>query len=241
MTTDTTGRIRARTQQQKSDRRKGILEAAEGQFRKSGFEGFSMGVLARDAGVAKGTLYLYFKTREEVLLALYNTQLVCWCAALSGSITADMSDQAFAGLFFKTMRRDPVFLQLLARLDSVIEHNVSFEALVESKKLMIAQLQQVSPKLQECLGLSAAAVFDLVSGFAALMLGAQQSDSGPSLDADKLPADVVALVESFAAEKLFVTNACRILRGIRSDYGAGEPAPSKALRTSRSSSQGSKP
>lgn len=106
-----------------------------------------------------GTLYLYFKTREDVLLALYNAQFVCWCAELSGSVTADMSDQAFAGLFFKTMRRDPLFLQLLARLDSVIEHNVSFEALVESKKLMIEQLQQMSPMPAEyCVAFEATTV-----------------------------------------------------------------------------------
>jgi AcrR family transcriptional regulator len=207
---------RARTDQQKLARRKLILEAAEKQFRQSGFEGFSMGVLARDANVAKGTLYLYFKTREEVLLAIYNDQLVAWFTSLAASLKVDMGDEAFAVAFFETMRGDPVFLELVARLDSVIEHNVSLPALIDSKQLMIAQIQQLSPIIQQSLHLSAPQAFELLAALAALMLGAQQSDSGPSLRAEKLPLEVRELVNSFAAERIFIPNACRILQGMRS-------------------------
>jgi AcrR family transcriptional regulator len=175
-----------------------------------------MGVLSRDAGVAKGTLYLYFKTREEVLLAIYNYQLIAWCTALATSLTVDMTDQQFVSLLFQTIRRDPIFLQLVARLDSVIEHNVSPEALVESKKLMIDQIRNISPRLEECLDLSAGQVFDLLAALSALMLGAQQTDSGPSLEANNLPPEVRELINNFAAEKIFIPNACRILAGIRS-------------------------
>ena len=46
---------------------------------------FSMANLAKLAGVAKGTLYLYFATREEVFLALYGQAL---CAGAMFSSTA---------------------------------------------------------------------------------------------------------------------------------------------------------
>ena len=69
---------RARTQDQKYFRRQQILEAAEQHFADVGYEAFSMVNLARLAGVVKGTLYLYFKTREEVLLTLYNQSLARW-------------------------------------------------------------------------------------------------------------------------------------------------------------------
>jgi len=59
-------RKRARTQDQKHFRRQQILDAAEQHFAEVGYEGFSMANLAKLAGVVKGTLYLYFKTREEV-------------------------------------------------------------------------------------------------------------------------------------------------------------------------------
>ena len=51
-----------------------ILEAADTHFRQVGFEKFSMEVLSRDLDVARGTLYRYFSTREELLLNLYQRQ-----------------------------------------------------------------------------------------------------------------------------------------------------------------------
>ena len=59
---------RARTPAQKSDRKDTILLTAKAQFLQTGYEGFSMAVLAQRAGVAKGTLYLYFGTKEELSL-----------------------------------------------------------------------------------------------------------------------------------------------------------------------------
>ena len=61
------GRKRARTDEQKLLRRQSILDAAEKLFREGGFESFSMAKLAKLTGVVKGTLYLYFETREEVV------------------------------------------------------------------------------------------------------------------------------------------------------------------------------
>ena len=49
----------------------------------AGYEGFSMGLLSKRAGVAKGTLYLYFGTKEEVLLSLYSQEFERFCTLLS--------------------------------------------------------------------------------------------------------------------------------------------------------------
>ena len=87
---------RARTQEQKYFRRQQILDAAEGHFREVGYEAFSMAHLARLAGVVKGTLYLYFKTREEVFLSLYNQSLVRWSQVFLESLRLDMSDRDYA-------------------------------------------------------------------------------------------------------------------------------------------------
>ena len=50
---------RARTDAQKLFRRQAILDAADLHFAAVGFDAFSMARLAAQAGVAKGTLYLY--------------------------------------------------------------------------------------------------------------------------------------------------------------------------------------
>ncbi len=47
--------------------RQGILAAAIGLLMRDGIQGLTMDRVATEAGVAKGTLYVYFKNKEEIL------------------------------------------------------------------------------------------------------------------------------------------------------------------------------
>jgi AcrR family transcriptional regulator len=51
------------------DKRQRILEAARERFRYYGVKKTTMQEVARDAGVAVGTLYLYFKDKDDLLVA----------------------------------------------------------------------------------------------------------------------------------------------------------------------------
>ena len=62
---------RARSEGAKQARRQFILATADQLLRRKGFDAFTMNKLAAAADLAKGTLYLYFTTREELVLALY--------------------------------------------------------------------------------------------------------------------------------------------------------------------------
>jgi len=53
------------------DKGKVILEAASELFSKAGFFGTSMKDVAQKAGIAVGTIYLYFKDKEELLDGIY--------------------------------------------------------------------------------------------------------------------------------------------------------------------------
>ncbi len=52
-----------------------------------------------------------------------------------------------------------------------------------------------------------------------MIVGVAGADLAPSLEGEDVPADIEALLDSFASKPLFVTNTHRILRGIR----AGDP------------------
>ena len=56
---------------------------------------------------------------------------------------------------------------------------------------------------------------ELLGALAPLLIGAAQSDQGPSLEAEALPDDVREFINSFDAYQTFVPNAVRIVRGIR--------------------------
>jgi AcrR family transcriptional regulator len=51
-----------------------ILEGARRMFLAQGFDAASMGAIARAAGVSKGTLYVYFKSKEELFEAIVEEQ-----------------------------------------------------------------------------------------------------------------------------------------------------------------------
>ena len=60
---------RARSEAEKSEREDSILTVAETLLRQSRYNGFTMQEVAEAASLAKGTFYLYFKSREVLVLA----------------------------------------------------------------------------------------------------------------------------------------------------------------------------
>jgi AcrR family transcriptional regulator len=62
--------VRERREKEREQRRLTILAAARTVFDQHGLEGVSMDRIAQVAELAKGTVYLYFKSREELMMAL---------------------------------------------------------------------------------------------------------------------------------------------------------------------------
>jgi TetR/AcrR family transcriptional regulator, fatty acid metabolism regulator protein len=54
------------------DKRKRILQAAVGVFAKKGYHGARVSEIAHTAGVADGTIYLYFRNKEDILVSLFD-------------------------------------------------------------------------------------------------------------------------------------------------------------------------
>ncbi len=206
---------RARSADQKVERRQTILEAADAHLLEVGFEAFSMAGLAKSVGLAKGTLYLYFHTREEVFLALSEEKIGAWANKLRAQLSSDLSDQTFCTAFFRTAYSDATLLPILMRLNIIVEHNVSIDALVNAKRMMRAQLTQLASDLGETLQLDDKQCQEVLRALPALLVGAAQHDKGPVLADEALPEDVREFMAWFEPEQIFVTNACRILSGIR--------------------------
>jgi AcrR family transcriptional regulator len=58
--------IQERKEREKEQRRQSILDAAQHIFFEKGLENSTMDEIAREAELAKGTLYLYFKSKEDI-------------------------------------------------------------------------------------------------------------------------------------------------------------------------------
>jgi TetR/AcrR family transcriptional regulator, fatty acid metabolism regulator protein len=57
------------------DKRERILDAAERTFARHGFFTAKVSDVAREAGVADGTIYLYFKSKDELLISLFERRM----------------------------------------------------------------------------------------------------------------------------------------------------------------------
>ena len=57
------------------DKRERILAAAERIFARHGFFAAKVSDVAKDAGVADGTIYLYFKSKDDLLISLFERRM----------------------------------------------------------------------------------------------------------------------------------------------------------------------
>ena len=58
-----------------ADKRDRILAAAERIFARHGFFAARVSEIAKDAGVADGTIYLYFKSKDDLLISLFESRM----------------------------------------------------------------------------------------------------------------------------------------------------------------------
>ncbi|MFK0333112.1 TetR/AcrR family transcriptional regulator [Rhizobium sp. 2MFCol3.1] len=63
-------------------KRKQILDGARRAFMKYGFDAASMNDITREAGVSKGTLYVYFANKEELFAAMIESERAAFVAAM---------------------------------------------------------------------------------------------------------------------------------------------------------------
>jgi AcrR family transcriptional regulator len=99
----------ATAEQADSAKRRQIMDGARKVFLAQGFDAASMGVIARAAGVSKGTLYVYFDSKEKLFEAI--THEACMAQA-EGVFTFDQADHDVAAVLTRTGRG---FIRFLTR------------------------------------------------------------------------------------------------------------------------------
>ena len=95
---------RARSDEQKAQRRQMLLEAAARLHRHKPIEEVSLNAIAREANISKGNIYRYFESREELFLQLTLDAMQRWRDTLLGKLTgaADSEDAELLARAFTT-------------------------------------------------------------------------------------------------------------------------------------------
>jgi TetR/AcrR family transcriptional regulator len=140
-------RKRAVTAALKDARRDAILAAARALFCAKPFESIAMSQVASAAGLAKGTLYLYFRTREEIFLALLTQEYSNWLAAFSEEAKRFASPEAALDWIAASLSARKELVHLTAILHAVLERNLSVETARVFKLGVEAGIAAIAPDL----------------------------------------------------------------------------------------------
>jgi TetR/AcrR family transcriptional regulator, fatty acid metabolism regulator protein len=99
------------------DKPQQIIEAAIRVFARNGYYNSRVSDIAREAGIASGTIYLYFRTKEEILVTLFRDTIAAFVAHLRREI-ADETDpvakiRRLVALHFTVLEQNPALAEVV--------------------------------------------------------------------------------------------------------------------------------
>ncbi|WP_289041299.1 TetR/AcrR family transcriptional regulator [uncultured Aliiroseovarius sp.] len=181
---------RARSKDQKVERHEAILAAARDLIRDLGFDGVKMSALANRAGLAKGTLYLYVRSKEELFLLLFVDALDDVVSRFENDNALGNDPAQLADRLTELAEESALFLPLYARLVAVIEANVADEPLFDAKRNMAAILERFTVHLAKLMDLDFARAQLVSRVLMNVMQGTAQFDLTAGRDPAGLPDDL---------------------------------------------------
>lgn len=143
---------RARSDEDKRERRNAILGTAWRMYtRDPSFAAFTMQALAKQAGLAKGTLYLYFRTKEELFLALLESGFDAWFDVIDARLDqggTGLTPEDAAEVVVRSIRGRESLARLLSILPTIVEHNVEFDAALRFKRQVMRRADVTGHRLE---------------------------------------------------------------------------------------------
>lgn len=99
------------------DKPQQIIEAAIRVFARNGYYNSRVSDIAREAGIASGTIYLYFRTKEEILVTLFREKMAAFVAHLRREIAGETDAVAkirrLVELHFTVLEQSPALAEVV--------------------------------------------------------------------------------------------------------------------------------
>jgi AcrR family transcriptional regulator len=143
---------RARREEDKEARRRQLLEAALGLYTATSYDEVKMADVAERSGLAKGTVFLYFPTKEALFLALLEELLFAWFERLEAGLARGegrWTGARVARTVAESLEGEEPLTRLLARLQTVLEQNVTREQASGFKERLLAALARAGARVEQ--------------------------------------------------------------------------------------------
>lgn len=174
-------RTRAVAPEDKFERRAAIVRAAEALLRQDPSATFAVGEIARRAGLAKGTMYLYFSSREEMLLAVHDAQLGELFGALDRVLARPRAGAAgISRAVLGFLGQRPEFFRLSTSCHGALEASITSGVARGHREAVAARLHSIGQRIENLYpGMRPGEGATLLKNCYALMLGLWQLAASP--------------------------------------------------------------
>lgn len=147
---------RAISSDEKLERREAILDASGELLAKDDYHDISIARIAQKAGLAKGTIFLYFKTKEELFLQLQIREYKSWFEDINRRLQTllQKKDNSSIGEFVKnvmtSVRRHPLMIRLTPILHVILERNIDYKTALEFKRFLLNEIHATGRLIEHC-------------------------------------------------------------------------------------------
>jgi len=177
---------RARQVHEKEERRREILDAALELFRTSSFQIITMADIAQKCSLGKGTIFIYFNTKEQLFLTLAEEGFLGFFEALDESLNGSklpLGAESLTALVVEALESRPELPRLLSILHTVLEHNVDRLTILRFREFLANRTTRTARKLEHRLPfLGPGQGLELMLQIHMLILGTWQvSDPAPGV------------------------------------------------------------
>ena len=212
-----TGLRRARSPEDKEQRRQDILDQAWALFQARPWAEITMSDVAEASGLSKAALYRYFETKETLFLEVEAVRLGSWLHELGAELERlprPASPEAVSALVADSLVARPGLPRLLALLHVSLEQNVTFDAALAFKRALHDWLERLGGQLEAALGsLRPGTGLGAALQLHALCIGLwQMADAGPVVKRLLERPELRPLRIDFRAA--LVTGAATMLHGL---------------------------
>ncbi len=176
---------RARKDEDKAARRRAILVVAARLLDRQQYHRITMAEVARRCSLAKGTLYLYFRSKEELFLAALEEELSAWFDAVAIELEllspGPDAPECFAAAVTRTLVKRESFAELLSLVHTVLEQNIDAESAMAFKRMLLDRVIRAAAVVERAVpGLAPGGGARVLLRLHALVVGLQQmADPSP--------------------------------------------------------------
>lgn len=142
--------IRARDAEQKQQRKQTLLDAGWQIYLENDGQLPSVAQISTRAGLAKGTFYIYFKTKEELFVELVATAMDELFSKLNAYLEQpEVTPRGCIDVFIGAIDRRAPIIQLGPMLTGVLEKNTDPAVTLGFKRKLVDNLTHCSQKLEQ--------------------------------------------------------------------------------------------